>query len=303
MSMQSTWSCLRPATRQLPSAVRAFSTTPATLAGSIPPESPKYIRLPNTPQSDETKPERVRGHLPVPREIFSRKDGNRKLSPEYIQKSAPTRASDAQPKNETQRWKKELADSRRKNLEEGIHALWERYETKNTAMKARTAKKYNDNLNKARAGESKLDRITRGTVMDALLDTKVYPDPKAARRSEVSQSKSQSREIAKSKTRMDAITELYITASNFIVSEADLKAEIDKVFTEDHFRKMARATDRFGGMENVWGVYGKPPSVGNMLESTAGTSTKLMDRDETEFDRSVKRQKRIAEEFTGGKME
>jgi hypothetical protein len=40
-----------------------------------------------------------------------------------------------------------------------------------------------------------------------------------------------------------------------------------------------------------------------MLETTTGTSTKLVDVYESEYDRSVKRQKRIAEEFTGGKME
>lgn len=303
MSIQSTWSCLKLACRQLPSIARGFSSTTAALSSTIPPESPRYIRLPKPPQSEEVQHERVRGNLPVPRQIFPRREGDRKIRPEYLQQSAPARASDAEPKNETQRWKRDVADARRRNLEEGIQALWARREKKDAAHNARTAKKFRDNIKKAAAPERDVDRITRSTVLDATLDTRVYPDPDRALRADRSRAKVAARDQSKRDARRDAIMELYISASNFIVSEAELKAKIDEVFTEDHFRKMARATDRFGGMENVWGVYGKPPSVGNMLESTAGTSTKLMDRDETEFDRSVKRQKRIAEEFTGGKME
>ncbi|KAJ2972001.1 hypothetical protein NQ176_g7406 [Zarea fungicola] len=97
--------------------------------------------------------------------------------------------------------------------------------------------------------------------------------------------------------------ELYINASNFIVTEAELKAEIDKVFTEDYFRKQSIMTHRPGATENVWGVHGKPPGIATMFENLTRTSTNMATADVSEFDHSVKRTKRIAEEFTGGKME
>ena len=65
----------------------------------------------------------------------------------------------------------------------------------------------------------------------------------------------------------------------------------------------SQAVNRYGATENTWGIYGKPPSIANMLETSTGTSTKLMDYYESEYDRSVKRQKKIAEDLTGGKME
>jgi hypothetical protein len=97
--------------------------------------------------------------------------------------------------------------------------------------------------------------------------------------------------------------ELYINASNFIVSESELKAEIDTIFAQDFFHKQGFDVGRYGSAENTWDVWGKPTSINDMLETTTGVSTKIMDFYETEYDRSVKRQKRIAEEFTGGKME
>jgi len=81
------------------------------------------------------------------------------------------------------------------------------------------------------------------------------------------------------------------------------EALIDKIFSDDLFRTQSQALGRHGTAENAWGVYGKPPSITDMLESTTGQSGKLVDYYDSEYDRSVKRQKKISEELTGGKME
>lgn len=239
----------------------------------------------------------------MPREVFPRKEGDHKIRPEYLQKTAPKPAKAREPANETQRWKAELADTRRANLEEGLKSLWTRRTKSDKIRNARVSRKFEEHNKAAVAPEREDDRLTRGTVLDAILDTKVYPDPERFSRADRSRTKVVAKEKAKYEARRDALMELYINASNFIVHENELKAEIDKIFTEDYFRKQSQAVSRYGATENTWGTYGKPPSIANMMESTTGTSTKVMDYYESEYDRSVKRQKRIAEEFTGGKME
>ncbi|OAA73429.1 hypothetical protein ISF_00330 [Cordyceps fumosorosea ARSEF 2679] len=173
MSLQSTWSCLRPAaSRRVLSAAAtsraAFSTTSSL--SNIPPESPSYIRLPKVPQSTEGKPDRIRGTLPVPREIFDRRDGDRKVRPEYLTQTAPQRTTDRPLKSDAQRWKKQLADSRRKNLEEGLQGLWQRYETREKGRAARRDRAERTVRLAREAPEPRAAVMTRGTVLAAVAD-------------------------------------------------------------------------------------------------------------------------------------
>ncbi|KAK7413612.1 hypothetical protein QQX98_007547 [Neonectria punicea] len=303
MSLYLGATCPRAAARQLSAVSRSFSTTPAILSNAVPPESPSYIRLPTPPQSDEKKLPRVRGHLPVPREIFSREEGDRKIRPDYLHKTAPYPANPRRPKNDAQRWKKEMASNRRDNLEVGLKELWNRRARRDTARDARVSRKFEDHNAAAAAPEREDDRLTRSTVLDSIMDTKVYPDTNRFSNNARSKSKVLALEQTKREARRDALMELYINASNFIVTENELKAEIETIFSEDFFKKQGQAVGRYGPAENTWDIWGKPPTISNMLETSAGTSTKVMDFYESEYDRSVKRQKRIAEEFTGGKME
>ncbi|KAJ6784188.1 hypothetical protein PWT90_04762 [Aphanocladium album] len=302
MSLQSTWSCIRPAAaRRVPQASRAaFSTTPSR--SNIPPESPSYIRLPKVPQSTEAKPERVRGTLPVPREIFERTDGDRKVQPEYLEKTAPRRSSERLLNSDTQRWKKQLADSRRQNLEQGLQGLWTRHETREQDRVER-ARRRQEALQRANeAPESRADVMTRGTVLGSIADTAVHPDPERFEKAARGRERVLAQGLARRDARRDALMELYINASSFIVTEAELKEEIDKVFHEDYFRKQSIKGYRPGATENVWGVHGKPPGIATMLETLTRTSTNVASASESEFDHSVKRTKKISEELTGGKM-
>ncbi|OAA41423.1 hypothetical protein BBO_05409 [Beauveria brongniartii RCEF 3172] len=260
MSLQSTWSCLRPAAAwrvppTAPRAAAALSTTASRSQQITPPESPSYIRLPHVPQSTEHKPERVRGTLPVPRAIFERADDDRKAQPEYVEKTAPRRRDDDDNENtrhplnsDTQKWKKQLADSRRENLAQGLQ------------------------------------------------------DPERFEKAERSRARVQALEDARRDARRDALMELYINATNFIVTEAALQAEVDTIFHEDYFRKLGIKSLRAGATENVWGVHGPPPGLASMFETVSRTSTNVANANESEFDHSVKRTKKISEELTGGKM-
>ncbi|KAL6863183.1 hypothetical protein ACO1O0_003427 [Amphichorda felina] len=288
-----------PFTRNALPALRNFSTTGAKLQ-DVPPDSPLYIRLPLPPQTNEARRERVRGFLPVPREIFPRKEGEHKLDAEYLNKTAP-KARSPKTGSAQRQWKAELANSRRKGLEEGLSELWKRHTRDTTARSARSRSKFLENHRLAVAPEREDDRITRGTVLESLLDTKVYPDPARFSRADRSRDRVLAAQNAKREARRDALMELYISASNFITNESELRAEIDNIFTEDYFKSKSQQAQRWGAA-NAWGIYGHPPSVASMLQSTTRASTKIVD-DETDHYRSAKRQKRIAEEFTGGKME
>ncbi|KAM5342825.1 hypothetical protein ACJ41O_013791 [Fusarium nematophilum] len=303
MSLHLANSCPRATARQLFAASRTFSTSTVALQNHVPPESPSYIRLPTPPQSDEKKLPRVRGHLPVPREVFPRLEGDRKMQPAYLKQTVPEPHHPQPPKNETQEWKQKMANSRRENLEIGLKQLWARRNRRDEVRNARVSRKFKEHNDAVKAAEREDDRLTRSTVLESVLDTKTYPDPERFVRADRSRSKVQAIEGAKREARRDALMELYINASNFIVTEQELKAEIENVFAEDFFKKQGQAVGRYGSAENTWDIWGKPTSIANMLETTTGTSTKIMDFYESEYDRSVKRQKRIAEEFTGGKME
>ncbi|ATY59467.1 hypothetical protein A9K55_003386 [Cordyceps militaris] len=303
MSLSSTWSCLRPAAARRVPVAAAFSSTPSRSTTSIPPESPSYIRLPQVPQSTEVKPERVRGTLPVPRAIFDRRDGARKVHPDYITQTAPQRASDARPlRSDAQRWKKTMADSRRENLAEGLQGLWRRHETREQDRAGRARRREQAVRGAREAPEPRAAVMTRGTVLASITDTAVLPDPERFEKAERSRAWVLAQDSARRDARRDALMELYINASSFIVTEAELKDEIDRLFHEDYFRKQSVKGYRPGATENVWGVHGKPPGLSTMFESVTRTSTNLANASESEFDHSVKRTKKISEELTGGKM-
>ncbi|KAG8675512.1 hypothetical protein FPOAC2_01574 [Fusarium poae] len=292
----------RVAARQLLTASRAFSTSAATLE-QVPPESPSYIRLPTPPQSDEKKLPRVRGHLPVPREVFPRVGGESKVGLNYLNKTTPPPVSYRKPINDSQVWRKKMAITRRGNLGDGLKELWRRRNERLELHNERVSRKFEENHEAVKAPERADDALTRSTVLKDVLDTKTRVDPERFERAEQSRANNERTLSAKREARRDALMELYINASKFIVSESELKTEIDTIFAEDFFHKQGFDVGRYGSAENTWDVWGKPTSINDMLETTTGVSTKIMDFYETEYDRSVKRQKRIAEEFTGGKME
>ncbi|PFH55389.1 hypothetical protein XA68_18434 [Ophiocordyceps unilateralis] len=294
--------CAWPATKIPLGLSRGLSASLPLWSLVIPPESPAYIRLPSTPQSDETRPPRVRGHLPVPRELFPRAEGDRKLQPQYIRSVVPKPANRPVACNATQQWKYVLADRRRENLGDSLGALWNRRAKSAELRNAHVNRKLQEHQRAAAAPEREDDRLTRTTILEKLLDTKVYADANRFLRAARSRTQVLAMESAKREARRHALTELYIIASNFIINEKQLDEEVDDLFREDHFTLKSRDTNRLGLAENIWGLHGKPPSIANMLRETGRPSTKLADYHEAEYARTVERHKRITEDLTGGRM-
>ncbi|KAG5980747.1 hypothetical protein E4U55_003700 [Claviceps digitariae] len=288
--------------------LRNFSYSHRHGSNRVPPESPSYVRLPTPPQSDEAKPTRIRGHLPIPREIFPRAKGDAKVQLKYIESTAarPTRRREGN--SSVQRWKAALADSRRTNLKDGLNALWNRRLQIDNDRNDRVSRKFQQHNKAGAEPEREDDRLTRTTILHSIMDTRVYPDPNRYARAAESRTKVLAREKTKREARRDALMELYISASQFIVHENELKANIDKMFTEDYFAKIGASDNLQGSTQNVWGLFGRPPTIGELMEtlSSSGStsrSTKLHLVDQTESDRCVIRQKMVAEDLTGGKME
>jgi hypothetical protein len=122
--------------------VRGFSTSSSLRVG---PESPNYIEVPRTLQPDLPQRPRVKGTLPVPREIFPARRAD-KLTWAYISAATPepTRVKTIRkddPHAESIEWKRRMAESRRNNLREGLQELYTRKQTTDQSMTRRSAER------------------------------------------------------------------------------------------------------------------------------------------------------------------
>jgi hypothetical protein len=86
-------------------------------------------------------------------------------------------------------------------------------------------------------------------------------------------------------------------AREFITTEAQLDAEIEKIFIEHPFG--AEHPDK----TNIWDAYGAPPTVQDMLSTVNNTQKTSIDYHRGPGFVTGKRMTKIAEELTGGKMD
>ena len=284
----------------LASRCQAFSTTNTRSRVVVPPESPLYITVPTPPQSSEEKLPPVRGHLPRPRQIFKQRGGYRKLDPEFVEQTAPLSHSQLlgrKPKSDVQAHKWELAEARRRSLAEGIKGLWERKSTHDRERLQQSRMKFQRNRRDARRPDRLDEVFTRATVLGATARaTGVALDPERFERAEKAREAHASKLAEKSEARQDALAQLYMASSDFIVDEAELEARVNDIFDNPKF--VMTTMDK---NESQWG-YGAPISISNlrrmMEESNLGDS-----RDSKQATLTTTRQKQLAEELTGGKME
>ncbi|KAK0730289.1 hypothetical protein B0H67DRAFT_561214 [Lasiosphaeris hirsuta] len=272
--------------RPTPSA--AFSTTPAPRDGpaAIPP-----IKLPP-----------MRGHLPVPRPIFPKREGKTKVKKDYISRTAPLSAAEQagkQPRSDVDARHRLDAASRRHSLATGLQGLWERKRVKDQKVATRMAAHQAVNRAAAMAPEGLDDVLTRGTVRaSTALGTAVIPDP--ARFETAEQSRKRHAEIAarKSEARRDALAQLYVAAGEFIVDEAELEAKVDKLFTESSHSYQ----DNVHGGQSIWDSKQKPITVAELKAEIDGMATSAISVMRTSATKATMRQRTLAEELTGGKM-
>lgn len=283
-------------------AFRTFSTTASRLEVDIPPESPRFINLPELPQSSEDKLPPVKGVLPVPREIFHRRNnGSHKIQAGFVDETAPRSRAEAAgeaPKSDRAAWKRALAESRRKALAAGIDRLWARKNTREGRAKQRAESHRQRNLGAANAPEGLDDVFTRGTVTQATLDTRVIRDPEYKERQLESQARTAQLQRDRSEARKDAIQRLYVEAGSFIVSEDELAKRVEHIFSENFWQ--GRGLWQGKTAENVWDANGQPIPVRAMFAGLKGTSYKAVEKYESTVSFTTQRQKMISGELTGG---
>ncbi|KAI1770795.1 hypothetical protein F4818DRAFT_253580 [Hypoxylon cercidicola] len=305
---------LVPRAASLPAISRALFFSSTAAAGSpqhqqIPPESPLFINVPNPPQDQsvealrELKP--VKGHLPVPRQVFKQRDGHLKPRDEWLARSAPAPSSERSrqpPRSDVQAWKRQMAASRRENMREGVRALYSRKQHFDARRLERQTAKLAANRAAATAPEREDERLTRASINAQTLQTAVLPDPERLTRALASRERTELLSAQKSEARRDAIQELYMKARSFIVSEGELEAEVERQFAPGYWKGMGLSAAGYD-IQNIWDLDGRPLTVADMLTDVTRTSNALLKNVETEKIRTLKRQKEVAEELTGGKLD
>ncbi|KAI1149051.1 hypothetical protein F4825DRAFT_464425 [Nemania diffusa] len=293
-----------------PALTRLFASTPGVPARQrIPPESPLFINVPNPPQDQsiealrELKP--VRGFIPVPRRVFAHRDSHRKPTDAWLARSAPTPTnakSQAPPVSPLQAWQRKMADSRRANMRSGVRDLWDRKLRSDAARDRASKAKLAANRAAATAPEREDERLTRGTVNAGTLQTAVALDPGRFARGAASAARTAARAADKSEARRDAIQALYMNARAFVVDEAELEGLVAREFADDHFESMGQSGAGFR-IENIWDAQNQPMTVAGMLKDLQRSHLTLVADLTSEETRTVRRQKQVAEELTGGKMD
>lgn len=290
----------RPLYTTASSTVRPFTCT-AAQGYSLPPESPDYIPVPTPPLSEEKKPTRVRGSLPVPRKVFPQPSDSRKLERSYFEETYPRSekprpAAVTEDPDHPQAWKRVMAESRRKNLRSGLKGLWRRKVKRDDREAALGANRLKAHVEVGLAAESTDDFLTRSTVLEETLRTEIVADPQRFDKAEASKARTEQKMARDREERQQALMELYMNANKFIVDEAALNAEVEHVFSDDYWRDPSRnsAWHEWGNQTGIYGMVGR---------AARDAPTNAVENYTADYARNMKRQKRTAEELTGGKMD
>lgn len=261
------------------------------------PESPNYVEIPQSLQPDLGPKRRVKGTLPVPRELFPARRAD-KPSEEYLAAATtpPSKRGDidtSDPHAEHIFRKREMAEMRRRNLRQGLVELHRRKQATEKAMEKRSREKGARQQQLMSQPEREDERLTRPSVPQAMIPKKtpVLPDPDRKERLEASRKRLEAIQAKKETRRRDSLHTLYMNARTFITTEEQLAAEIDRVFPEGNNAEW-RSDEHGGG--NIWNR-GAPPAVQSLVNDVKkGESVR--------WDVIQGRLKKLGEEITGGKM-
>lgn len=279
--------------------VRTFSTT--TPLSSIGPENPKFIEIPLPPQRYAVPKRDIKGKLPPPRNIFPTRSAD-KTTPEYIAAATPEPKAERhlkEPHNDFVAWKRRMAASRRENLREGLLELHKRKVRQDITVASRSKAKRRQREAAVYAPQREDERLTSTTVREAVrqLQKGRLPDPGREERIAAAMERVREKEAEREEQRKNALHTLYMHAREFITTEAQLDAEIEKIFIEHPFGV------EHPGKTNIWDAYGSPPTVQDMLSAVNNTQKTAMEYHRGPGLVTGKRMTRIAEELTGGKMD
>ncbi|AEO70530.1 uncharacterized protein THITE_2122121 [Thermothielavioides terrestris NRRL 8126] len=243
----------------------------------------------------------VKGHLPVPRDVFPKREGNRKVKPEYLEATRPKSKAElaGQPPRSAEEARHRLmAAARRSALASGLQGLYVRKKQREKRRREAAEANRKANLAAATAPERLDEVLTRPTVRAATaLNTAVVPDPNRFAAAEEARARHQQREELKAEARRDALAQLYVAAQSFIVDEAELEARVNAIFTPDYHKYAAG-----GRGESIWDLHGAPISVAELRQEAMGSSNNLTEAQRAPVIKTTHRQKVVAEELTGGKL-
>jgi hypothetical protein len=196
-----------------------------------------------------------------------------------------------------------MAVTRRKNLETGLKGLWKRKQRRDTLAEKRSKAKFEANVKASLAPEREDERLTRSTILaSTALDTAVLPDPDRFVKAEASTARTAALAAQKREERRDALMELYINAADFILTEEELKKQVESVFAKDYWTQQGKGLPY--SAENAFEAWGLQPTVKDMVSDMLRKNTSIVEFGSrpSQSMRTVRRQKVVAEELTGGKM-
>jgi hypothetical protein len=286
-----------------PLSIRAFSATPSVLA--LGPQSPNYIDVPKPLQPTFPLDPVVKGHLPIPRDIFKTRNKHPKESDIFLNRStrAPKTLKAPGPHSEDaeyQLYKQRLADARRAALREGVKQLHERKVETDSMFQQKLERSYADKIARATAPPRETDLLTATSVQKGLRDFLAGTLPESSKKSNVpARREAYTRRVEKIQAvRQQRLHDLYVNAREFLVEESQLDEAIEKCFGSEE-KPVGWAPNgtmglRSEGMEGLSPWHGPmPEGVGDMLQKLKGGEGVGLARE---------RVRKVAESLTGGKM-
>jgi hypothetical protein len=192
-----------------------------------------------------------------------------------------------------------MAEVRRTNLRESLVELRKRHFDKKSVIHNISAQKRRVGKELLRAPQRRDEVLTNPTITAAMAQLQIGALPDPGRETRITEKKYRvaAKEAALEEHRKDALHTLYMHAREFIVTEQQLNAEIEKIFVPEPFGPHHR------GKTNIWEAYDAPETVQDMLLEVNNTQkTAIMFHAGPEAI-TGKRLKKIAEELTGGKMD
>lgn len=283
--------------------VRPLCSTPACLA--LGPQSPNYIDVPKPLQPTfPTKPA-VKGHLPVPRDIFKTRNPHPKESATFLDRSTRTPKTVKVPgpysrDADYRLYRQRLADKRRKALQEGVRELYERKATSDAQYLSKIQEIGAFRRNVAMAPSRQVDILTQTSISKGIRDFLTDALPGSSRLTiTAARRKAYGRRVARVQAvRTSRLHDLYTNAREFIVDEQQLDEAIDKAFGSEEspmgWDVKGNMGPRQDGKEGLSPWHGPmPEGVGDMLQKLKGGEGVGLAKE---------RVKKVAEELTGGKM-
>lgn len=245
--------------------LRAYSTPHHSISmPGMSPESPDFIPVPQAPKPTKAWKPAPKGFIPAPRKIFEGK-GPSKSSWYYIARATPPNTkplSGPAPKNRNHpskvlaaarvKWKRDMAESRKKNFREGILELAARHRDHEKKRKEVSERRMREREEKLAAKEKDDVRLTLPTVLSSIKETYPIQDPRREQRIAAAKKKLEKLEARKKLEQQELVHDLYVNARDFIVTEEHLDRVIGETFKESH--------TLYGNSANI------PPSIMKRLQ-------------------------------------